>query len=236
MTNKKTTSAKVAESNTTTLYPKKARRSRLDRRIKFLFILNCILALVLGVLSGMNATLRHDLNATLWHIEEAQAENDQLQEELAELQSENDEIQADYHALVTLLNNEEPEYREICSTGTFKSWMDYRAITDSSSKQWQLQQSATTDPYYGLRLYGEYVMVAMGPQYGPVGAKYLIQFQDRSVIKVIISDIKHQGCTSSDGSMLEMLVDAKVLPLNIKTSGNFDSVFHGRIIEIREVE
>lgn len=236
MTNKKTTSAKVEEANTQVLYPKKARRSRLDRRIKFLFILNCILVLLFGSLLWVNAKLRQDLNSTLTHIEKARAENDQLQNELAMLQSEKDELQDNYDALVTLIKNEEPEEREICSSSTFKSWMDYRSITSMSSKQYHLQQEAITDKNYGFRMIDGYLLVAMGPQYGPVGKKYIIQFENGTVINAMIGDIKHQGCTSSDGSMIEFIVDKEVLPQFIKESGNFNLIFGGSIISIRDVE
>lgn len=236
MTNKKTTSAKVGESNSPILYPKKARRSRLDRRIKFLFILNCILVLLFGSLSWVNANLRYDLNTTLTHIEEAQAENDQLHEELAMLQVEKDELQADYEVLVTLINNEEPMEIEICSSSTFKSWMDYTAITSKSSKQYHLQQEAITEKNYGFRMIDGYLLVAMGPQYGPVGRKYIIQFADRSVINAMIGDIKHQGCTSSDESMIEFIVDSTILPASVKRSGSFNQLFSGSITMIREVE
>lgn len=219
-----------------TLYPKSVRKYRADRVAELLvFVAGALLTLLL-ILSGLNRNLSIKLSDTHAKLEIAREENATLWDSVRALQVENKELVDTNEALVILLNNEEPVEREICSTSTFKSWMDYRAITDSSSKQWQLQQSATTDPYYGMRLYGEYVMVAMGPQYGPVGTKYLIQFQDRSVIKAIVSDIKHQGCTSADSSMIEFLIDKEVLPGFIKTSGNFNSVFNGSIILIREVE
>ena len=81
-----------------------------------------------------------------------------------------------------------------------------------------------------------YLLVAMGPQYGPVGRKYIIQFENGTVINAMIGDIKHQGCTSSDGSMIEFIIDKEVLPEIIKKSGDFDQVFSGSIVSIREVE
>ena len=237
MSNKKSPDGNRSETiSTCRLYSKAVRRSTIDRRLKFLLILNCILILLLGSLSWVNAKIRHDLAKKLTEIEEVQAENKQLQEELALLQAEKDEIQADYHALVTLLNNEEPMEREICSSSAFKSWMDFRSITDRSSKQWKLQQNANTDKNYGFRMVDGNLLVAMGPQYGPVGSEYIIQFEDGKVINAMIGDIKHQGCTSDDGSMIEFIVDSKVLPHFLKDSGNYNDLFQGRITMIREVE
>ena len=237
MTNKKAPVAAGAERNSTLgLYPKPTRRSRLDRRIKILLFSNVILIIALAIVHLDSINVQRQLSQTLWQLEEAQSENDQLQEELKMLQAEKDELQADYYALVTLLENEEPAEREICSTGTFKSWMDHDAITDESSKQWKLKQIATTDKNYGFRMVDGYILVAMGPQYGPIGSKYIIQFEDGKVINAMIGDIKHQGCTSDDGSMIEFIVDSKVMPKFLKSAGNFNQLFSGSITMIREVE
>ena len=237
MNNKKSPDGNRSKVNSTRrLYSKVVRRSTIDRRLKFLLILNCILAILFGILFGVKTSLRHELNAALAFIEEAQAENDQLLEELTLLQVEKYELQANYQVLVTLINNEEPKEREICSSSNFKSWMDYRSITSKSSKQYQLQQKAITDNNYGFRMIDGYLLVAMGQQYGSVGKKYIIQFENGTVINAMIGDIKHQGCTSSDGSMIEFIIDKEVLPEFIKKSGDFNRIFGGSIVSIREVE
>lgn len=237
MNNKKSPDGNRSKINSTRrLYSKVVRRSTIDRHLKFLFIFNCILVLLFGSLSWVNANLRHDLNATKIHIEEVLAENAQLQEEMALIQVEKDEIQANYEALVTLINNEEPMEREICSTSTFKSWMDYRSITSKSSKQYHLQQEAITDKNFGFRMIDGYLLVAMGPQYGPVGRKYIIQFENGTVINAMIGDVKHQGCTSDDGSMIEFIINKEILPDFIKKSGDFNQIFSGSVVLIREVE
>ena len=134
----------------------------------------------------------------------------------------------------------QPQYETmpICSpTSTFKSWMDYRKITSQSSRQWKLQQVATTDEY-GFRLIDEeYYMVAMAKQYGPVGTKYLISFSGGQQMKAIIGDTKGaMECTHPDGSMIEMIVDSERMPSNVKRSGNYNSMIIGTITEIRKVE
>jgi len=126
-------------------------------------------------------------------------------------------------------------YRRVCSTNTFKSWMSFRAITSPSSRQYKLQSIAKTNAITGQRTVGDYIMVAMSGEYGPVGNRYVITFLDESAIKVIIGDIKHEGCTSSgDNSMIEFIVDPKLLPKSIRTSGNYNSIYKGRIVTIAE--
>lgn len=125
---------------------------------------------------------------------------------------------------------------EVCdSKTTFKSWMDYRSITSRSSEQWKLlqQKNVVIDELYGFISMEGYLFVAMGPQYGPVGSKYLISFSGGTSVQVIIGDIKHQGCTSSrDGSMVEFIVDKNAIPESIKQSGNFNELFRGHITSI----
>jgi len=125
----------------------------------------------------------------------------------------------------------------ICSiTSTFKSWMDYRKITNISTRQWRYQQIATTDEY-GFRKVGEYYMVAMAKQYGPVGTKYLITFSGGQQMHAIIGDIKGgTTCTHPDMSMIEMIVDSDKMPGNVKSSGNYNSMIIGTITEIRKVQ
>lgn len=126
------------------------------------------------------------------------------------------------------------ETKPICSsTSTFKSWMDYRKITNTSTRQWRYQQIATTDEY-GFRLVDGYYMVAMAKQYGPVGTKYLITFSGGQQMRAIIGDVKgNTSCTHPDGSMIEMIVDSEKMPGNVKRSGNYNSMISGSITEIR---
>lgn len=128
------------------------------------------------------------------------------------------------------------ETMSICSTtSTFKSWMDYRMITSTSSRQWKLQQTAITDEY-GFRLVDGYYTVAMAKMYGPVGTKYILSFSGGQSMDVIIGDVKaNTDCSHSDGSMLEIIIDSTRMPYNVKRSGNYNSMITGTITEIRKV-
>jgi len=216
--------------------PRPVRRSKDQRMTMVLIAFVLFSAFTLSMSTLIRINLEQHLQSTLLELENIQEENDSLWSTVIALQSENDELSAENKAMLLLWQNQEPETREVCSTSTFKSWMDFRAITSKSSVQYKLQQSATTDKNYGFRMIDGNILVAMGPQYGPVGSKYIIQFEDGKVINAMIGDIKHQGCTSDDGSMIEFIVDSNTLPKFLKTSGNFNQLFHGSISMIREVK
>jgi hypothetical protein len=145
----------------------------------------------------------------------------------------------DYDTLPGTDDEKQPPYETVpvCAPdSTFKSWMDYRKITSTSSWQWKLQQHATTDES-GFRKIDEYFMVAMAKQYGPLGTKYLITLSSGLSIPVIIGDIKgNTTCSHPDTSILEFIIDIDMLLPIIKRSGNVNKVFEGTIIEIRVVE
>ena len=102
------------------------------------------------------------------------------------------------------------------SRSNFKSWMDYRTITNRSSRQWTLQQSAWTDAD-GFRRFGDdYYMVAVGTYYlkDGVGDVLEIEFSSGIVIKAVVGDIKSDRHTDetrrftlTDGSVVEFIVD-----------------------------
>lgn len=123
-----------------------------------------------------------------------------------------------------------------CSDNTFKSWMDFRAITNTNSEQYKLQRIASTESFLGLRLLDGYFMIAISKSYGNVGDIVEVFLEGNSFL-AIIGDIKNaghsDGCSSDrDGSMLEFIVDVKSLHTDIKRSGNFNSFFEGKVLRI----
>lgn len=144
-----------------------------------------------------------------------------------------EEQEPDARILYMVEENDSLEY-PVCSLGTFKSWMDYRSITVPSSDQYKLQSMATTNQATGIREYKDHLMVAMAAPYGPVGSTYEITFESNQKIKVIIGDIKADtDCEHSDGSMIEFIVDKNMIG-NIATTGDFNQLFSGKIISIKE--
>ena len=69
---------------------------------------------------------------------------------------------------------------------SFKTYMDYRTITDKSSAQYMLQMEAYTDDM-GLRKYGDHYIVAMGAYYSDnVGDTFKITPDNVSSFNVTI--------------------------------------------------
>ena len=113
-----------------------------------------------------------------------------------------------------------------CNT-EFKTYMDYRCITDKTSAQYELQQFAWTDED-GFRRIGDDYIVAMGTYYAEnVGDKFKITLDTDNEITVIIGDIKQDVHTDYfnqytpiydengiffSGNVLEFIVDTDVLP------------------------
>lgn len=119
-----------------------------------------------------------------------------------------------------------------CDTeSTFKSYMHYGYITDSSSKQWVLQQSATTGSD-GIRYVADRMMVAMAGY--EVGLNIDVIFDNGIEIPVIIGDVKGStNCKHPDGSILEVIVDHNLMDQKVRYDGSYDSIFPGSIKELR---
>lgn len=211
-----------------------AKRSRIDRNFRIALTLFLVSSTFAGLATVLRVQSELELERTLSRLEDVSQENHALWHSIDALQRENELLAEQVQTLTDEINQ---SIVPVCSTSTFKSWMSYTTITSPSSKQWKLQQRATTDVNYGFRMVDGNILVAMGPEYGPVGTKYLIEFEDGKVINAMIGDVKHEGCTSSpDGSMIEFIVAKEKLPQSIKTAGNFNLLFSGSITMIRTVE
>lgn len=128
--------------------------------------------------------------------------------------------------------------------GKFKTYMDYRKITDKTSKQWELQQHAWTEER-GFRKIGEHFLVAVGTFYADeVGKELLIEFEDGQQIKAIVGDIKqdrHIDPTNRyvpiNGNIVEFIVDTKKLDPEVVRRGDVSLLgLNGKIKSIWEVE
>lgn len=83
-----------------------------------------------------------------------------------------------------------------CDT-SFKAYMDYRSITDTTTDQYRLQQCAATDGL-GLRRYGDYYLAAMGTYYSDsVGDTFRITLDNGNSFNIMIGDIKQDIHTDS---------------------------------------
>ena len=125
----------------------------------------------------------------------------------------------------------------------FKSYMDYRAITNTHSAQYRLQQHAETDEN-GLRTYNGRYMVAVGTYYGEVGDNLTVTLDTGESFDCVIGDIKADSTTDEThryhpmaggkGNVIEFIVDTKSLPRDVRWMGTVSALdeFSGNVEKI----
>ena len=128
------------------------------------------------------------------------------------------------------------------SWGSMKSYMSYKAITNTRSKQYQLQKQAVTDPNTGIRIIDGDYCIAIGSGWGcAVGDKILVTLQGGKTFNAIVADLKADAHTNSDNkttthdnSVVEFVVDIKTLPKDIRICGNVGTLdqFSGGVVSI----
>lgn len=132
---------------------------------------------------------------------------------------------------------------------SFKTYMDYRTITDESSAQYMLQMESYTDNM-GLRKYEDHYIVAMGTYYSDnVGDTFKITLDNEKSFNVIIGDIKANCHTDSknmyspvyddndnllSANVIEFIVDTKKLNRSVTKLGTVSAYnnFKGNIVKI----
>lgn len=129
----------------------------------------------------------------------------------------------------------------------FKSFMDYKTITDQTSTQYQLIYSDEIILGDDGFLYSdEYIGVALGSRFGKVGDKFIITLDTGKQFKVIKLDEKADVDTvsnchhRSDGSIIEFVISIRLVneiyPNAIKL-GDFNCIeqFNGLVIKIEKI-
>lgn len=166
-----------------------------------------------------------------------------MKQELAKVERElvvmKDEIsQIDHPPQFQVYVNEVKEEKvqtinhNVCSTSTFKSYMDFRAITDTSSKQYALQTKAHTSN--GYRIVDDRIMIAIANF--KVGTKLDIELASGEKIETIVGDVKaNTSCEHPDSSMIEFIVDTRTMDPEVKYMGNFNIVHSGSVIKLTEI-
>lgn len=107
--------------------------------------------------------------------------------------------------------------RNVCDPDAdFASWMDYRSITNTNSLQYSLQATAETTGE-GLRQVNGLTLIAINTRYGAVGDVLTLTFEDGSMERVMIGDLKAHtdGCSQPAGngrnSIIEIIVDSNLI-------------------------
>lgn len=114
-----------------------------------------------------------------------------------------------------------------------KPWMDYRAVTDTTSVQYELLSRA----YHadnGLLYVDGYLCVALGSQFGEVGDVFTFVMDTGETIEVIKADAKQdchtiEGWTGVDGHLIEMIVDTDYLDDEAMVMGDCDCLVPGTV-------
>lgn len=135
---------------------------------------------------------------------------------------------------------------------SFKAYMDYRCITDKTSKQYELQQKAETDDL-GLRKYGDYYLIGLGTYYADsVGEKFRITLENDKVFYAMTGDIKadihtdknnmyspvyNSNGTFISANVVEFIVDTKAMDRKTKLSGSVGTYedFSGNIVKVEKI-
>ena len=130
------------------------------------------------------------------------------------------------------VSDEECEFvmYDIPKTRGFKSYMPYTAITNKSSKQYKLQQIASTGAY-GIRTVNGRFLCAIGTSFNAEVGTYIdLILEDGFVIPCIVGDVKSPRQTDSsnmitihNGCVSEFIIDSKALHKSIKKSGDVSS-------------
>lgn len=110
----------------------------------------------------------------------------------------------------------------------FKSFMDYRTITNTESQQYKLQQNYAYTGEHGIRMADSRYIVAIGTYFTPnVGQYFDIILENGTVIPCILGDQKADVDTDSNniitkhnGCMSEFIVDSDALNKDVKFYGD----------------
>lgn len=113
---------------------------------------------------------------------------------------------------------------------SFKAYMDYRCITDTSSVQYDMQQQAYTDDR-GFRRIGDDYCVALGTGITDgCGERFLIGLDSGYSFTAVVADVKSDAHTDdtncyvprgdNSGNVVEFIIDTDYASEDMLSSGN----------------
>ena len=131
---------------------------------------------------------------------------------------------------------------------SFKSYMDYRAITNKRSVQYKLQQEAYTDSD-GIRCVDDDVCIAVGTAYAQqCGVRLEISLDSGNTFTAVVGDIKANRDTDKTnryfplgkgrGDMIEFIVETDKLDKNVRRMGSIGTYekYSGNVSSIRVID
>lgn len=141
-----------------------------------------------------------------------------------------------------------PEYTIPDGDTSFKSYMDFRCITNTRSPQYRLQSDCWTDDE-GLRRCGDDFVIAVGSYYADcIGERFEITLDTGEKFTAVVGDFKADAHTdetnrytlagNNSKNVIEFVVDCKVLNKTAKRMGDISYIdgFDGNIEKIESCE
>jgi predicted RNase H-like nuclease (RuvC/YqgF family) len=216
-------------------------------------------------LKSENDELRDSIIAQENIINNLTNDNENLINNIAQLENTNNNLQNDkellklnVQELLVKIENLEQEIEqakkeveqsnkdsETSNRRDFKSYMSYQSITTKSSKQWQLQQIATTNED-GIRCIDDIPMVAVGTGWGlRVGDIAWVTCENGNRFKVMVGDIKSDAHTDAErkttvanGCRCEFIVDKDKLDPTVRVRGSLATLdkYSGYVVNIEKAD
>lgn len=199
-------------------------------------------------LKGVNDDLRNENKLLGTQNQKLLVQIEELKDKVAQLENEVTQLKNEVIQLGNKIAQleENNEKNEIVTPiyNDFKSYLPYDAITNQLSKQWQLQQQASTNEN-GIRCIDGIPMVAVGTGWGlSVGDIALITCDNGNSFKVMIGDIKddlhtdaENKTTVASGCRCEFIVELDKLDPYIKSMGSLAVLekYSGYVINIEKI-
>lgn len=138
------------------------------------------------------------------------------------------------------------EYAVPLGDTSFKSYMSWKAITNTDSNQYKLQKSCWTDKK-GLRRYRQDYVIALGSYYADyIGQRFTITLDTGDSFTAVVGDFKadrhtdetHKYTPMEDGrkNVVEFIVDTSELDSTAKKMGDISYAgFKGNVESIERV-
>ena len=201
-------------------------------------------------LENVNNSLESTINNQINIIKDLNTKNNNLNNKVTQLEEDTTQLKKEKDQLLeekTKLENEISSLKNQPQTShrDFKSYMSYTAITNKSSKQWILQQQATTDGN-GFRCIDGLPLVAIGTGWGlSVGDYATVICDNGNVFDVVIGDIKSDvhtlednKTTTSNGCRCEFIVDMGSLNHSVRNRGSVSVLqeYSGYVVDIQRVK
>lgn len=139
------------------------------------------------------------------------------------------------------------EYEVPKGDTAFKSYMSYKAITNTRSAQYKLQADCWTDDN-GLRRYDDKYVVALGTYYADnIGDEFKITLDTGKTFRCVVGDFKADRHTDSKNQytpmegrkcVVEFVVDTPELNKKVKKMGDISYIsgFDGNVEKIERIE